>query len=381
MGKSSTLRVAELASGAVLFSVVLVYYILQLHVLFKSHFAISSTMALQAPMTDWYHCSTIQGTCKQQFDLVSEDPFCKDGTNKCTQAAETFLLPGGINMPSAHLDVATSFVNLGKTSCLGTTCTAQASQVAQQSGPRERRYIAGLDYFNIKFNHLFVSPEWSIASPYLQGFVQYKNESKPRRITFMNESEPKTNELWEDRTAGYWEGAYPDLCGGTREQAKDASGRFTCMNTPWGDYISIGVLLEAAGLTDTTNNKTLRKDGAMLRLELVFTDMDFSDFWCYDGIWWQWPLCVGRKKKYVLKPTLGAYGHDGKSFFEDFESVGGSPPRERFVKTCIHAHLDARGTHGTYSLGKFLLDLIVEYDPRPSQQSPCQWCSAHEHSC
>jgi len=216
-------------------------------------------------------------------------------------------------------------------------------------------YSLGFTDTLLKIRHHFSAGDWEVTGTDVQSLLQLANETSPRRLPNSNIGKPIPSEE-------HFETHYPLRCGG------DSGGRDSCMSTSWGDYINLQTLLAASNMTI---DKATMLRGAIMRLEIEFTNIDSVDFWT-----WPW----GPKPKLIVYPSqVRSSDHDiaeqiiveypalpwrGKDAVAESVSSQTYSSRlgtERLIKhkRMLLIKTASRGSYGRFSYSSFLMHFVV----------------------
>jgi hypothetical protein len=226
----------------------------------------------------------------------------------------------------------------------------------------EEKFVAGIEEFQIKLRHRFHASHKGgplmVNGDSAMGFLQPADLSKPPlRIDFSDRAcdiNKKQGTFDCDAQMPQWERISPHKCG-----AQVSASNRTCMSSVEGDYISIGVLLEAAGISldepsaaeeNRSLKRTLRHDGVIVQLGVAFTNMDPHDFWTFP---------IGASCKYTLYPNRAVYSGQDDSLNTRVTYSADGTHRVKTTSRGITLALDSDGTLGIMSFAHILTTIVV----------------------
>jgi len=270
----------------------------------------TSVVDVLPPLRDFWRCNDTDVDCHavaQDSTNFTEFPYCKPGkvspeaihvVEGCENVDYLRVAPETF---SQTMFVATSVQRLNQTKING---------VWRTTGVRIN-YVTGVEKFLLKIRHSFLShacDELGCVNTETQGFLATQS-GDVLSVSFCNESRS---------AAGCQVGNYSVAKAWTRlprfgsNHYDTAASVDMCVATAWGDYITLGTLLTAAGISlndiDAESGEPLRKIGVTLVMEIKYQNDDPKEFW--NGFWP--PTGIGLKWKYTYNSSKINMGSSGE---------------------------------------------------------------------
>eukprot|EP00928_Gymnodinium_smaydae_P078979 TRINITY_DN63017_c0_g1_i1.p1 TRINITY_DN63017_c0_g1~~TRINITY_DN63017_c0_g1_i1.p1 ORF type:complete len:475 (+),score=64.16 TRINITY_DN63017_c0_g1_i1:79-1503(+) len=381
--RSKSLRIPELIV-AVSFFFFLIAYKFIYGLGFMRGLPVSNEMILEVrqPTRNFETCSTSKGDCEAWVESRDEYDYCTP-KEECSSDSE-----GAIETKNAGIDgdrrscKRTSRCRLfdykdvtpvSSTWSQGlfvtTSMLIETSRRCPDEDECERPWtsvkkeevlVQGIESFQIKLRHRFRTSDKglpvAVHGAAAMGLLQPSTGGPPLRIDYIHDrcdNDAKTHQgSFQCSQMEHWRTRYPHVCGD-----RVSASRETCMTTRYADYISLGLLLRAAGINlsegsaiATETNRTLREDGVIMSITTSFTNLDPRDFW-------SWPF--GSMSKYTLYPTRSKH-----SDADDAISTRVSYSEDGKYRTTISSRgvlilVDGTGTLADFHLLACLTTLVV----------------------
>lgn len=285
--RSRWLRIPELIlQGLILFYIVIYELVYKLSFMKKSPATAESNLQLLSPQANFWNCSEAANDCILMIPDPSNTalyPYCgapsrPASMDGCGSFDTKDITPGG---NANTLFVATVVGRIAQERCTGEFC----QDIWTKTGRSFEEYVTGIEDFLIKIRHSFTSVKGTQdqKGTDVAGYFLYRGEDIPRSIQCYAQEGVVDDCKWVP--SARWAGVRP--CG------TDYQNRTACFGTLSGDYVSVGMILDAAGI-DLDGEDNVRYHGLTLELGIRYTNMDPRDFWLGRP--------VGPKFKYVIEP-------------------------------------------------------------------------------
>jgi hypothetical protein len=206
-------------------------------------------------------------------------------------------------------------------------------------------FVQGIENFNLKLRPYLYSDYfdgWQEDGSKVQSLLRSHDGSISRLVPYGSSLHSEHHVADKE----YWEEKYPTPCGANN------GGPGTCVGTAWGDYISLAILLKAAGVNIAHEQ---RERGFVMELEVQYTNL--QDTWS-----WPWQLPQLRQKiVYVPRVAEAAY-QDTISFYDAFKyDEDQDDPEHHFfrINNCLMVRIRKRGTHGEFDIFRVLMEVTV----------------------
>eukprot|EP00929_Paragymnodinium_shiwhaense_P053041 TRINITY_DN2655_c0_g1_i2.p1 TRINITY_DN2655_c0_g1~~TRINITY_DN2655_c0_g1_i2.p1 ORF type:complete len:472 (-),score=33.08 TRINITY_DN2655_c0_g1_i2:397-1812(-) len=325
--RSPELRIPELVLFLVLFAFVVGYGALyELHFLARHPLVAEGIVELGAPLSNFWTCSNHGFDCKLAY--LDPVPYCTPeaqqvGDYVCKKKTAGMVEPDD-QIPSARMAVTLSELNFPQYSCEhfglkeGVDCWGfmkdpvfvPQTQVAQDVESNHAMFrSAWVDSLN---------PSYVFKGVDIQSLLTFTDpitgQQDVRRLPTYNVRSGGGKELSNDiPNVDYFRNAYPEVCG------TDTGDGESCFGGEFADYISLRVLLRAAGISNLTVHD--RRQGIILEVLVTSTNADHNDFWT-------WPF--GRKQKVVYTPVVRRLSHS--------DSINNEYQKEKELNSSVVMH-------------------------------------------
>eukprot|EP00931_Biecheleriopsis_adriatica_P004157 TRINITY_DN105870_c0_g1_i1.p1 TRINITY_DN105870_c0_g1~~TRINITY_DN105870_c0_g1_i1.p1 ORF type:complete len:491 (+),score=46.23 TRINITY_DN105870_c0_g1_i1:43-1515(+) len=333
--RSPWLRIPELSSFCIMSMVTIVYYLIyELNVLNHDTITMWPLVEFRPPMKNFWTCSTAMGTCEPDYDKPNTSAYCnKTGNYPCREFSEYEMTEGVA--ATSELAVALSETTFREHKCLEKSDSCQGWKTTPSSF--RQHYVDDFEGNLLKIRTYIKTPHWATAGSDVQSLLKFKGTGEVKRLVPHGAN---LTTLVDVPQKNFFNSTYERTCG------NNTGGRDTCVGTAFGDYISLGILLEAA---DVTIDENMRKKGFVLHLVCRYSNLDRDDFWA-----WPW----GFKPKLVYEPEVGRYTATDEFSWTEREPRSGNT-RDIVTKAALSIRLVPQGAHGRFDLCTLLSKLVI----------------------
>lgn len=294
---------------------------------------------LIGPQINFWDCAEMNRTCRFQYPRPEDYPYC------LKRPCEVFDAYDIASSQSSNIFLATKVAHVVQEKCVRTekaACTKLWNDVHVAD-----RLVAGIENYNLKMQHAYTSNALRdhFFNTGTQGFLKVKGEQTLRPIRGF--SSATAERRYRQQPLGYDN----PPCGDN-----NAHSDHTCFSSGFGDIISLGVLLNAAGLKldEPAGQSTVRETGVVLKLDIWYTNGDPFDFYVPP---------VGPTPKYIIEPNVLYMAGERTPAWIGRQSIHDTDNKNRRrtleYKTGIDVVVQVKGTLGSFDLFHFIVVLAV----------------------
>lgn len=244
----------------------------------------SAVVELIPPLNNFWECADIDVDCT--FLPLDKEVFryCRDKTTFHGVSGCTYLKNDDI--PSFKYST-TTFVPTSLTLIKQTRKPFHDQNRTWETMDVTTKYVVGIEQYMLKIRTFFYSQACNkgCTSYEMQGFLQ-KNDGYVSKVACATHNR-RHSRCESDATVKRWD----DVSGCGTDRAGTSE---MCSATAWGDYISVGKILEAANITlddlDGTGTLPTRLKGTAMLMGITYENSDVREFWSSP---------IGRKWKYT----------------------------------------------------------------------------------
>eukprot|EP00929_Paragymnodinium_shiwhaense_P002847 TRINITY_DN10315_c0_g2_i1.p1 TRINITY_DN10315_c0_g2~~TRINITY_DN10315_c0_g2_i1.p1 ORF type:complete len:501 (+),score=62.11 TRINITY_DN10315_c0_g2_i1:68-1570(+) len=343
--RSPELRIPELFLFVVLILAVFVYDLgYKLNAFEVESVSVATLLELRPPQGNFWECKVAEGDCKFAYPENTPD-YCSSGRAVdgwgCTSLTTAELQPQG-QIPSQDMAIVLSETFIEETKCDKNTRTCYGWE-PKNTGKRD--YFAKGPEVNlavIRTNLIADSKThsqdpWHSTGSEVQSLLRFRGSGEVKHLkAFKDGGEEDTSIPYLD----FFQTRYHASCG------NNTGTPGSCMGTPFGDFIGLNVLLDAANYSMSEED---RLRGFVLTLNIVFTNCDPQDFWT-------WPF--GFKPKVVYEPRVQAYSQEDFMQFEVTENTTHDRQTHKFMHVVL-IKTSHEGYHARFSLSFLVSQLAI----------------------